>query len=165
MWGEFPYRKYVFLNVFRRGRGGLEHGNSTLLTTSAQVMSTQERYRSWLSFAAHEYFHSFNVKRLRPVELGPFDFESPPRTSSLWLSEGVTSYFADLFVARAGLMDREQYLAPLSSAIGRRTFGDVMHLAYQRYGGERGFTAEEFQATAFGRWRSWKTPQRRRWLT
>lgn len=206
MWGELPYQKYVFLNAFRRGGGGLEHGNSTLLTTSAQAMAAPERYRSWLSFAAHEYFHAFNVKRLRPVELGPFDYENPPRTSSLWLSEGVTSYFADLFVARAGLWDREQYLASLSSAIGRlqdspgrllqsleqssldvwtnsnsgvgaapstvsyyvkgqvvgflldariraatngqRTFGDVMHLAYQRYGGERGFTPEEFQATA-----------------
>lgn len=80
LWGELPYHKYVFLNVFRRGGGGLEHENSTLLTTSAQAMATPQRYESWLSFAAHEYFHAFNVKRLRPVELGPFDYENPPST-------------------------------------------------------------------------------------
>ena len=206
LWGSLPYEKYVFLNVFRRGGGGLEHENSTLLTTSAQAMQTPQRYRSWLSFAAHEYFHAFNVKRLRPVELGPFDYENPPTTSSLWLSEGCTSYFADLFVARAGLMTQDDYLASLSSAIrslqnapgrllqsldqssmevwtnsnsgvgaapttvsyyvkgevvgflldahiraatdGGGTFGDVMRLAYQRYGGARGFTPEEFQAAA-----------------
>ena len=206
LWGTLPYRKYVFLNVFRRGGGGLEHRNSTLLTTSAQAMASPERYRSWLSFASHEYFHAFNVKRLRPVELGPFDYEDPPRTPSLWLSEGCTSYFGDLFVARAGLMSTEEYLASLSSAIrrlqdspgrllqsleqsslevwtnsnsgvgaapttvsyyvkgqvvgflldarirvateGRRGFGDVMRLAYQRYGGDRGFTPEEFRTTA-----------------
>jgi predicted metalloprotease with PDZ domain len=206
LWGELPYENYVFLNVFRRGGGGLEHENSTLLTTRSGTMATPERYRSWLSFAAHEYFHAFNVKRLRPVELGPFDYENPPRTPSLWLSEGVTSYFGDLFVARAGLMTTEEYLASLSSAIrrlqsspgrllqsleqsslevwsnstsgvgaapttvsyyvkgqvvgflldariqastrGRRSFQDVMRLAYQRYGGDRGFTPEEFRTTA-----------------
>jgi len=206
LWGEIPYEKYVFLNAFRRGGGGLEHENSTLLTTSAEAMSTPERYRRWLSFATHEYFHSFNVKRLRPVELGPFDYETPPSTSSLWLSEGVTSYYGDLFVARAGLYTPEQYLASLSSAIanlqnspgrllqslaqsslevwtnsnsgvgaapttvsyyvkgqvvgflldahirtatdGARTFEDVMRLAYERYGGERGFTPDQFRTTA-----------------
>ncbi len=205
LWGSLPYEKYVFLNVFRRGGGGLEHENSTLLTTSARAMETPQRYRSWLSFAAHEYFHAFNVKRLRPVELGPFDYENPPTTASLWLSEGCTSYFADLFVARAGLMTPGEYLASLSGAIrslqnapgrllqsleqsslevwtnsnsgvgaapttvsyyvkgevvgflldariraatdGRGTFEDVMRLAYQRYGGARGFTPEELLAT------------------
>ena len=206
LWGELPYQKYVFLNVFRRGGGGLEHENSTLLTTSAAAMATPERYRRWLSFASHEYFHAFNVKRLRPVELGPFDYEAPPRTSSLWLSEGCTSYFGDLFVARAGLMSMEEYLGSLSSAIrglqnspgrllqsleqsslevwtnsnsgvgaapttvsyyvkgqvvgflldarirvasnGQRDLEDMMRLAYQRYGGERGFTPEGLRATA-----------------
>jgi predicted metalloprotease with PDZ domain len=206
LWGELPYRKYVFLNVFRRGGGGLEHENSTLLTTSAETMATPQRYRRWLSFASHEYFHALNVKRLRPVELGPFDYEVPPRTSSLWFSEGCTSYFGDLLVARAGLMAMDDYLASLSSAIrslqnspgrllqsleqsslevwtnsnsgvgaapstvsyyvkgevvgflldakirtttdGRRTLEDVVRLAYERYGGERGFTPDELRATA-----------------
>jgi alpha-galactosidase len=117
LWGTLPYERYVFLNVFRPGGGGLEHGNSTLLTTNARRVSTEAGYDSWLSFAAHEYFHAFNVKRLRPIELGPFDYEEPPRTPSLWLSEGITSYYGDLFLARAGLTDTEALLGSLSSTI------------------------------------------------
>jgi predicted metalloprotease with PDZ domain/uncharacterized protein YbbC (DUF1343 family) len=117
VWGDVPYRRYVFLNVFRRGGGGLEHESSTLLTTNAERVLTPQGYRSWLAFATHEYVHAFNVKRLRPVELGPFDYEAPPRTPSLWLSEGVTSYLADLAVLRAGLMSREEWLASVSGTI------------------------------------------------
>ena len=73
-WGFLPFKRYVFLNVFRQGGGGLEHATSTLLTSSPK--STKPT-RGWLSFVAHEYLHAFNVKRLRPVELGPFDYENP----------------------------------------------------------------------------------------
>lgn len=117
LWGRLPYPRYVFLNVFRRGGGGLEHGNSTLLTTGARAMATPQSYRRWLAFAGHEYFHAFNVKRLRPIELGPFDYENPPTTPSLWLSEGVTSYLAALFLVRAGLSTQEDFLASISSQI------------------------------------------------
>jgi M61 glycyl aminopeptidase/Peptidase M61 N-terminal domain len=117
LWGELPYKKYVFLNVFWRGGGGLEHRGSTLLTTNPDRVATPEGYRRWLSFAAHEYVHALNVKRLRPVELGPFDYEKPPRTASLWLAEGVTSYLADVAVARAGLLDLDAFLASMSGAI------------------------------------------------
>ena len=73
----------------------------------------------WLSFVSHEYFHAFNVKRLRPVELGPFDYENPPTTKSLWIAEGLTTYFGDLIVVRAGLVTTADYLAALSSHIGQ----------------------------------------------
>ncbi len=68
---------------------------------------------------SHEYFHAFNVKRLRPVELGPFDYEKPPRTSSLWISEGLTTYFGELIVIRAGLGKTEDFLKSISSHIGQ----------------------------------------------
>src|SRR3972149_4633737 len=68
-------------------------------------------------FVSHEYFHAFNVKRLRPVELGPFDYERPPRTGSLWMAEGFTSYYGNLALQRAGIGDATAYLASLSSAI------------------------------------------------
>ena len=113
-WGLLPFRRYVFLNVFRQGGGGLEHCNSTLLTSSPNMTAPTVR---WLSFVAHEYVHAFNVKRLRPVELGPFDYEHPPTTSSLWVSEGLTTYCADLIVARAGLCRTEDFLSMLSSNI------------------------------------------------
>lgn len=118
LWGRLPYPRYVFLNVFRRGRGGLEHANSTLLTAGPRA-ATPEGYRSWLAFAAHEYVHAFNVKRLRPVELGPFGYEDPPRTPNLWFAEGVTSYYAELLLARAGLSSRDELLAAVSGAIRR----------------------------------------------
>lgn len=206
-WADLPYKRYVFLNIFRRGGGGLEHKSSTMLTSSLDRTQTPEAYLGWLAFVSHEYFHAFNVKRLRPVELGPFDYENPPSTSSLWISEGLTSYFGGLMVTRSGLGSPEHYLSALSGHIrqlqtspgrllqtlnqssldvwsgggsgvgqdpetrisyyvkgpvvgfvldariqrltdGRKGLGDVMRLAYQRYGGERGFTPEQFQETA-----------------
>jgi predicted metalloprotease with PDZ domain len=118
-WGFLPFKKYYFLNVFRRGGGGLEHKNSTLLTASTNRTANARANLGWLSFVSHEYFHAFNVKRLRPVELGPFDYENPPSTSSLWISEGLTSYFGELIVVRAGLGSTEDYLRLLSSHINR----------------------------------------------
>lgn len=114
-WGFLPFKKYVFLNVFRQGGGGLEHLNSTLLTSSPR--SEGGGNQRWLEYVAHEYFHAENVKRLRPVELGPFDYEHPPATASLWLSEGVTTYYGDLLVTRSGLDTPRDYLASLSRDI------------------------------------------------
>jgi predicted metalloprotease with PDZ domain len=123
-WGFLPYERYVFLLVFRPGGGGLEHRNSNLSTVVARPRPhadgapapPQARWPS-LGLEAHEYFHLFNVKRLRPIELGPFNFEEPPTTSSLWISEGVTSYYSGLLMTRAGLQTPDEYLASLSSLI------------------------------------------------
>ena len=115
-WGRLPFKRYVFLSLFRRGGGGLEHLNSTLLTSSASPDAPGGTLR-WLNFVSHEYFHAFNVKRLRPVELGPFDYEHPPTTASLWISEGLTSYFGELFTRRAGLASLSDYLATLSAHV------------------------------------------------
>jgi predicted metalloprotease with PDZ domain len=117
MFGGPPFRQYYFLNVFRRGGGGLEHSASTLLTSNAARVATAAGYHGWLEFVSHEYFHAFNVKRLRPVELGPFDYERPPVTGSLWMAEGFTSYYGNLALPRAGIGDAAAYLASLSSTI------------------------------------------------
>jgi predicted metalloprotease with PDZ domain len=205
-WGSLPFKRYVFLNVFRQGGGGLEHKDSTLLTANAATAGNPRAYLGWLNFVAHEYVHAFNVKRLRPIELGPFDFDKAPRTTSLWISEGVTTYIANLMVRRSGLSSRDEFLGGLSGLIrnlqkqpgrlvqtveqsslevwdnstsgvnptdktvnyyvkgavlgfvldarirtatrGRKNLDDLMRLAYKRYSGERGFTREEFHATA-----------------
>jgi predicted metalloprotease with PDZ domain len=118
-WGFLPFKKYYFLNVFRQGGGGLEHKSSTLLTASRPREGRPQISLRWLDFVSHEYFHAFNVKRLRPVELGPFDYEEPPRTSSLWVSEGLTNYFGELIVVRSGLGGPEDFLSDLSSHIGQ----------------------------------------------
>ena len=118
-WGTLPYERYVFLNLFRRGGGGLEHLNSTLLTSNAARLATPRAYLGWLQFVSHEYFHAMNVKRLRPVELGPFDYERPPTTTGLWVSEGLTSYYGEMLVQRSGLATTADFLATLSSHIAR----------------------------------------------
>jgi predicted metalloprotease with PDZ domain len=110
MWGSLPYRKYVFLNMITEAGGGLEHKNSACLMTSRWATGTRRTYVNWLSLASHEYFHAWNIKRLRPVELGPFDYESENPTKSLWVSEGFTDYYGLLMVHRAGLSTRLEYL-------------------------------------------------------
>jgi predicted metalloprotease with PDZ domain len=114
MWGFLPFKRYVLLCVFRPGGGGLEHLNSALVTCNAGAMRTPASYLGWLNFVSHEYFHAFNVKRLRPVELGPFDYEKQPQTTGLWVAEGFTSYYDGLIATRAGLAAPQDFLARLS---------------------------------------------------
>lgn len=114
--GALPFTRYVFLNAFRGGQGGLEHLNSSLLTSPRRPSAAEPTLR-WLNFVSHEYFHAINVKRLRPVELGPFNYDELPRTPSLWISEGLTTYFGSLAVARSGLASPADFLAGLSGHI------------------------------------------------
>jgi predicted metalloprotease with PDZ domain/catechol 2,3-dioxygenase-like lactoylglutathione lyase family enzyme len=119
-WGGLPFKEYFFLNkVTRTGGGGLEHLNSTLIHTRPPRRRSSETNLDWLQFVAHEYFHAFNVKRLRPIELGPFDYENARRTSGLWVAEGLTNYFNSLLVARAGLCTQQAYLDEISGHISR----------------------------------------------
>ncbi len=116
-WGSLPYDKYVVLNLITEASGGLEHRNSTVLMTNRWATRTRRTYLGWLELASHELFHVWNVKRLRPVELGPFDYENEVQTRSLWMAEGVTDYFAELLVHRAGLSTQAEYLDSLSNKI------------------------------------------------
>lgn len=111
-WGALPYKKYVFLNIVTGGRGGsgVEHLNSVAITTGGQEPTTAEAKFRNAAFISHEYFHAMNVKRLRPVELGPFDYEHAPVTTGLWVAEGLTSYFGDLLAGRSGVGSVEDYL-------------------------------------------------------
>jgi predicted metalloprotease with PDZ domain len=109
-WGVLPYDRYVFFNILAEATGGLEHKNSTVLMASRWATRTRKDYLGWLGLVSHEFFHTWNVKRLRPVELGPFDYENEVTTRSLWIAEGVTSYFDRLLVRRAGLSSVDEYL-------------------------------------------------------
>ena len=117
MWGQLPYDKYLFLNILSDADagGGLEHKNSTTLMASRWSTRTRRTYVGWLELASHEYFHLWNVKRLRPVELGPFDYEHEVHTRSLWVAEGITDYYGELNVHRAGLSTRDEFLDNLSA--------------------------------------------------
>ncbi len=114
--GELPYLHYTFL-IIGPGGGGLEHLNSTAVTLNPGSLSDTHGYQRWLSFIAHEYFHLFNVKAIRPVALGPFDYDRENYTNMLWFSEGVTVYYEYLLLSRAGLMTRDEVLERLGSTI------------------------------------------------
>jgi predicted metalloprotease with PDZ domain len=113
---ELPYDQYLFLNYFLpKFYGGLEHLNSTALHFDGRKLSNRKDYLSYLSLVAHEYFHLWNIKRIRPEELGPFDYLNEGYTSMLWLAEGLTSFMDDLLVYRAGLSTLEEYLDAVKS--------------------------------------------------
>jgi predicted metalloprotease with PDZ domain len=115
--GPFLYPHYYFFNMVTGPGGGLEHKNSFLGMTDRYATRTRGAYLNWLGLVSHEYFHNWNVKRLRPVELGPFDYENENYVKTLWVAEGFTDYYADVLLRRAGLVTRDEYLAALSGQI------------------------------------------------
>ncbi|AYL96103.1 M61 family metallopeptidase [Mucilaginibacter celer] len=105
--GEIPYTHYTFLSI-GAGGGGIEHLNSTSLSFSGgEGFNTPEARKKLYNFIAHEYFHHYNVKRIRPVELGPFDYSKENHTNMLWVSEGFTVYYEYMVTRHAGLMNNE----------------------------------------------------------
>ena len=141
-WGDIPYPHYRFLVVLAERGGGLEHLNSTLMMTSRFNQLRRADRMRWLGLVSHEFFHTWNVKRLRPQGLGPFDYENEVYTPSLWVAEGITSYYDDLMLVRAGLMTEKEYLDRLSRSIadvrnrpGRlvQSLGDASFDAWIKY--------------------------------
>src|SRR5581483_4375105 len=126
--GDVPYRHYTFL-MMGRGAGGIEHSNSSSNQFDGTSLTTPQGYLRWLSFICHEYFHNFNVKRIRPLALGPFDYDQENLTEMLWVSEGLSVYYQDLVLVRAGLMTRDQYLTKIAAAIS--TFENTPGRRYQ----------------------------------
>ncbi|MEC4721466.1 M61 family metallopeptidase [Noviherbaspirillum sp. CPCC 100848] len=119
-----PMDRYVFMTmVVGDGYGGLEHRASTALICSRAdlpVVGQKEAtdgYRTYLGLCSHEYFHTWNVKRIKPAVFAPYDLRSEGYTSLLWLFEGFTSYYDDLMLVRSGLMDEKQYFKTLSKTI------------------------------------------------
>jgi len=115
IFGSAPYADYTYIFVGGRG-GGLEHLNSTTIGVTTETLARNPRGAEAVS--AHEFFHAWNVKRIRPVELGPFDYEHEVRTVNLWWSEGVTDYYADVILARAGLDSPDDFVRGLATSIG-----------------------------------------------
>lgn len=117
-WRINPLQKpYWFMNFIVERGGGLEHDHSTVIMTGRRQMRDRDKYIKWLSIAAHEFFHVWNVRHMRPVELSRIDYQQEQYTSQLWLAEGLTSYFDNLLISRAGLIDPDEYLALLASDI------------------------------------------------
>jgi predicted metalloprotease with PDZ domain len=115
--GLYPYPHYFALNMIVEAGGGLEHKNSFLVMTNRFTTRTRRSYLGYLSLVAHEHFHAWNVKRLRPIELGPFDYENENYTKALWIAEGFTDYYAGLLVKRPGISNRDEFFEELSGHI------------------------------------------------
>lgn len=205
-WAAEPWPNYAFLIAIRPAGGGLEHSYSTLVNVHPDRFRSEGGYSALLGLLAHEYQHAFNVKRLKPAELVVFDYEQTPTLSTLWISEGLTSYYSNLMLRRSGLISVDAYLGGLSKQVtalqnapgrlkqsleqssrevwsnsnsgvaasdttvsyyikgevvgflldahireqsrGRASLDDVMHAAYGKYSGRRGFTSNDFTATA-----------------
>jgi predicted metalloprotease with PDZ domain len=114
--GEVPYRHYTFI-MMNKGMGGLEHTNSMAVFTNRMDFNSPDISDGYLSFIAHEFFHLYNVKTIRPVKLGPFDYDEENYTDMLWLSEGGTVYYEDLILNRAGFYSRDEIFREFKSSI------------------------------------------------
>ena len=118
LFGNLPYEHYQFLIAVQPGvGGGTEHINSNISMTSPEAFASEAGYRRFLGLESHEFFHTWNVKRLRPVALGPFDYQRENYTRGLWVAEGITSYYGDLILRRAGMLGASEYLGGLSGLL------------------------------------------------
>ncbi|SFG22668.1 Predicted metalloprotease, contains C-terminal PDZ domain [Duganella sp. CF458] len=122
-----PMDRYVFMTmVVGDGYGGLEHRASTALfcsradlpTTAQKGKEPSEGYMKFLGLCSHEYFHTWNVKRIKPAVFAPYDYQVENYTPLLWLFEGFTSYYDDLMLVRAGLLSEEGYFKMLGKTVG-----------------------------------------------
>ncbi|MBK9154669.1 MAG: M61 family metallopeptidase [Chloracidobacterium sp.] len=118
IFGDMPFDDYTII-VNLRGGGGLEHLNSTALQWNRFGFKPHSRYVDFLNLVAHEYFHLWNVKRIRPDALGPFDYENENYTKLLWVAEGMTSYYEGILLRRAGLITDRAFLDGKASMIGQ----------------------------------------------
>jgi len=134
LFDDIPYHDYTFILHLRSNTsGGLEHLNSTALGFRRDRFATEEGWRSFYSLVAHEFFHLWNVKRIRPDALGPFDYTKENYTRSLWIAEGITEYYGQLMPRRAGLISDTTYLDHLAKQIE----------AFQKTPGRLEMSAEE----------------------
>jgi predicted metalloprotease with PDZ domain len=120
MFGGLPYSRYLFLlHLATQAYGGLEHKDSCSLIYQRFGFRDKDKYEKFLQLVAHEFFHLWNVKRIRPKALEVFDYDAENYTPSLWFCEGTTSYYDLIIPLRAGIYDAKSYLSHLSKEISR----------------------------------------------
>jgi predicted metalloprotease with PDZ domain len=128
--GGLPYERYVFiLHLTDQSRGGLEHLNSTTINVERFMFRPDSQYLRVLKLIAHEFFHLWNVKRIHPEALGPFDYHRENYTRLLWAMEGITDYYAGLTLLWAQLMSLDRYLEGLGERL--RTYEATPGRFYQ----------------------------------
>ncbi len=129
LWGELPYQKYIFMiHCQPNAGGGTEHINSTILGVRPFVFSNPGSYKGFIGLVSHEYFHTWNVKQLRPKAFAPYDFSKENYTEELWVSEGTTSYYDDLILVRAKFSNAKSYLENITQMVNneRSRYGNMI---------------------------------------
>ncbi len=152
--GEIPFSDYTFIGI-GPGGGGIEHLNSSAVAFSGNKNFDNPGGRtSMLSFLGHEYFHHYNAKRIRPIELGPFDYDNGSRTNMLWVAEGITSYYDEMLLRWAKLQSSEAILKGFEQAIKKyenspgSLFQSVSQASYDTWSdGPFGRTTDEVNKT------------------
>jgi predicted metalloprotease with PDZ domain len=142
VYGEVPVERYLFITHSRPGfGGGTEYYNSTLVHTDPDAWWDEETYRGFLSLLAHEFFHTWNVKRARPAGIARYDYLEENLTELLWVAEGLTSYYDEILLVRAGLMTVKQWREKLAKNIdavvdrpgyGRQSLADASLAAWTK---------------------------------
>ncbi len=133
-WGRVPYQKYIFItHLTTTGGGGTEHINSTILGFRPEALKTEKGYASYLRLISHEFFHTWNVKQLKPAGLTPYDYLKENYTGELWIVEGGTSYYDGLNVLRLGLMPYENFIKEIVNAVedDKRRPGNRVQTVYE----------------------------------
>lgn len=120
LFGGLPYEDYLFLlHLSSGGYGGLEHKNSCTLIYARFGLRDREKYNRFLQLVAHEFFHLWNIKRIRPKALESFDYDAENYTTALWFAEGTTSYYDMIVPLRARIYDSKTFLDLVSKEISR----------------------------------------------
>lgn len=137
VFGENPNKRYVFIiHNYMYGGGGIEHLSSTTLGAARNSYASESGYHNFLGLVAHEHFHLWNVKRLRPFVLGPFDYDNENYTTDLWIAEGFTAYYQDIILRHANLYPPEKYLTTIAdnmSVIENQPGAKIQPLAEASY--------------------------------
>lgn len=152
--GEIPFTDYTFIGI-GPGGGGIEHLNSSAVAFSGNKNLDNPGGRTTvLSFLGHEYFHHYNAKRIRPIELGPFDYDNGSRTNMLWVAEGITSYYDEMLLKWAKLQSSDEILKGFQEAIKKyenspgSLFQSVSQASYDTWSdGPFGRTTDEVNKT------------------
>jgi len=119
VFGETPFTTYMFLYILEpdAGRGGIEHRDGTSMCQPESCFYDREAYLKFLGLTAHEFVHAWNVKRMRPAGLGPFDLTQESYTHNLYVAEGFTTYYGGIVQVRSGAITREEYYKNLAEAL------------------------------------------------
>lgn len=152
--GEIPFKEYTFIGI-GPGAGGIEHLNSTAVSFSgSEKLDSLPGRIGLLGFLGHEYFHHYNAKRIRPVELGPFDYDHGSRTNMLWVAEGITAYYDEILLRRAGLVSGDDIIQTFERTIRSvetspgRLFQSVTQASFDTWSdGPFGRTGDELNKT------------------